>query len=772
VQITRAIVTRAGAEYSQIFLTATRSERIETDRSLTSGPVLLDTKVTRPPLRAEHIVRSDLVELLREGTARPLTLLTAPPGFGKTTLLAGWIDASGGRVAWLSLDDDDNDPARFFLYAVAALRGIEPEIGTRALAAHATPAAGLVEVTLPLLLNDLAALDEELVLVLDDYHVIANAEIHEALAYLVERMPSSLRLVLATREDPPLPLGRLRARGQLAELRASDLRFQTDEATAFLNDSLGLDLAPADVERLQARTEGWPAALYLAALSLRGRPDPTSLIDAFAGDDRHVVDYLTGEVLARLPADLRLFLVRTSILTRLCGPLCDAVAETRGSDRILDELERSNLLLVPLDTTRRWYRYHQLFAELLRYELERTEPENIPALHRRASGWYGEAGLIVEAANHANAAGDIDAAVELVGRHWSLFLDHGQLTTVSRWLDALPPNVIADNRMLCFAAAMVTSHMRRLDEAERWLEAAGSAPAATDGGGSGPPLDALRAFLRLLRGDVGGTIAAARRAVTSEPAGAVSAQLLLGGALWWAQQLAEAKPLLETASRKAEAAGLAGPASLMIGVRAAIELESGEAAQAEALAREALELTRRADLEEHPFSATAHIVLGKTHARRGELSDGSAQIERGIQLAERVNAWHIQTYGVLALAEIRHSAREPAEARRLLTRARAIVAALRDADEHAGARIEQTERTLRLRPTRQTDTGGAPFWELSERELAVLRLLGSKLSQREIAAELYVSFNTVKTHTRAIFRKLGAASRAEAVTRARDLGLI
>jgi LuxR family maltose regulon positive regulatory protein len=314
--------------------------------------------------------------------------------------------------------------------------------------------------------------------------------------------------------------------------------------------------------------------------------------------------------------------------------------------------------------------------------------------------------------------------------------------------------------------------MRRLDEAERWLEAADSAPAEIDGDGSGPPLDALRAFLRLLRGDVDGTIAAARRAITTEPAGAVSAQLLLGGALWWAQQLAEAKPLLETASRKAEAAGLAAPAIFMIGVRAAIELELGDAEQAEALGREALGLTRRAELDEHPFSAPAHIVLGRTHARRGELSDASAQIERGIQLAERVNAWHIQTYGVLGLAEIHHSAHEPAAARRLLTRARAIVGALRDADELAGARIEQTERTLRLRPARSRDVGDAPFWELSERELAVLRLLGSKLSQREIAAELYVSFNTVKTHTRAIFRKLDAASRAEAVNRARELGLL
>jgi LuxR family maltose regulon positive regulatory protein len=750
---------------------ANTSERVEADRSDASGAVVLETKLTRPPIRAEYVPRAELVERLRDSRERALTVVAAPPGFGKTTLLAAWL-AEADRVGWLSLDEDDNDPGRFFIYVVAALRTVEPELGAQALAAQRTPGAGLVDVVLPILLNELSAQERELTLVFDDYHLITNDEIHEALAYFVERVPSSFRLVLATREDPSLPLGRLRARGQLAELRADELRFSDEETSAFLNDALGLGLSVQDIERLQMRTEGWPAALYLAALSLRGRPDPSSLIDVFAGDDRHVVDYLSGEVLARLPAELRSFLLRTSILTRVCGPLCDAVTETDGSDRILDELERSNLLLVPLDSKRHWYRYHQLFAELLRHELQRTEPDTVPALHRRASGWCSDAGLIVEAANHANAAGDIDTAVELVGRHWSFFLEQGQLTTVSRWIDALPPSAIAENRTVCFGAAMVTSHMRRLDEAERWLQAADSAPTAADGAGSDAPVEALRAWLRLLRGDIGGAITAARCAITTEPAAALPAQLLLGGALWWAQQLAEANPLLETASRKAETAGLAGPAIFMIGVRAAIEFELGNAAQAEALARHALELTRRGGLDEHPFAATAHIVSGRAHARQGALSDATAQIERGIQLAERVSAWHIQTYGVLALAEIRHSAHEPAAARRLLARARAIVGGLRDADELASARIEQTERTLRLRPAREGDGGGAPFWELSERELAVLRLLAGKLSQREIAGELYVSFNTVKTHTRAIFRKLGAASRTEAVERARELGLL
>jgi LuxR family maltose regulon positive regulatory protein len=755
--------------YSFRAVATNTSERDELDRSAAPGPLVLETKLTRPPVRAEYVARSELVESLREGTARALTLVTAPPGFGKTTLLAAWSAASE-RVAWLSLDQNDNDPARFFVHLVTALRTVEPGLGAEALAAQAAPGAEAFDFVLPLLLNELAALEQSVVLVLDDYHLITNAHIQEGMTYLVERLPASLRLVLATREDPPLPLARLRARAHLTELRARELRFSDAETSSFLNDMLGLGLAAQDVELLQARTEGWPAALYLAALTLRGQADPGKVIAAFAGDDRHIVDYLTGEVLAQQTPEMRSFLLRTSVLSRLCGPLCDAVTEMEGSAEILGELERSNLLLVPLDDKRIWYRYHQLFAELLQHELRRTDAEALPGLHRRASAWYRDAGLIVEAADHATAAGDTDAAVELVGRHWSLFLEHGQLATVSRWLDALPANAIAENRMLCFAGAMVTSHLGRLDEAEHWLERA--ARRSSKGEEDELPVEALRAWLRLLHGDIEGTIEAAHRSIAREPAGSVPAKLMLGSALWWSQRLTEARPLLEAASREAEAARLTAVRVALLSLRAAIEFDADDAAHAETLTHEARELMSLAKLEQHPSSAMAHIVIGKTHVRHGEFADAAEQIERGIKLAERVGAWHISTYGVLALAEIRHREREPAETRRLLARARTSVDALPDGGPGLLARLEQTERTLRVRPVRRRDAGAAAFWELSERELAVLRLLPSKLSQREIAAELYVSFNTVKTHTRAIFRKLGVATRAEAVSRAHELGLL
>lgn len=745
-------------------------------RSGASGPVIVETKLARPPVRAEHVVRRELVERLHAGAGRKLILLTAPPGFGKTTLLAEWATSDEGQaVAWLSLDDDDNDPARFFAYAIAALRTVEPGIGAGALAALEAPGAGLVEVVLPLLLNDLAALDIGVALVLDDYHLITNNEIHEAVAYLLDHLPASVRLVLATREDPPLLLGRLRARGELCELRVGELRFSSEEARSFLNEVLELDLSADDLEQLQARTEGWPAALYLAALSLRGRDDPSTIIAAFAGDDRHLVDYLTAEVLARQPPALRSFLLQTSILKRFTGSLCDAVTDRDDSLAVLAELERSNLLLVPLDAKRDWYRYHQLFAELLQHELARTDAAAIPTLHQRASNWYRQADMIVEAAGHATAAGDVDTAVELVGCCWPLFLEQGQLATVARWLQVLPKSVIAENWLLCLAGVTVAAHTNALDEAERWLEAAEHAPhLARIGQQPGGPIAAARAFIRLYRGDLEGAIASARLALTAatsaEPAWAVGPQLVLGGALWWSQELTEAKTVFETAARTAQAAGLAPATVETLGFRAAIALDKEDPERADELTREALELTCRAKLEEHPFTAMARVALGKTYTLRGEPTKAQAEIERGIQLAEREHNWLVSTYGLLALAELRRNEHEPAAARRLLGQARSRLEAL---PAHPSlARIEQSEQTLRLRATRDRDSVSAPYWELSERELTVLRLLASRLSQREIAAELYVSFNTVKSHSRSIFHKLGVASRAEAVDRGHELGLL
>jgi LuxR family maltose regulon positive regulatory protein len=710
---------------------------------------------------------------LRSGS-RKLTLVAAPPGFGKTTLLAEWAALeTGATVAWLSVDEDDNDPARFFAYLAEALRRVEPELGARAAAAIRAPGADLVDVVLPLLLNDLAGLDRDLVLVVDDYHLVTNPDVHQAVGYLIERSPASFQIVLATREDPPFPLGRLRARGELVELRVRELRFSDEETAMFLTEALGLELSGEDVERLQSRTEGWPAALYLAALSLRGRPDASLLIERFAGDDRYLVDYLTAELLARQSPEQRSFLLRTSVLNRFCGSLCDVVADRAGSAALLAELERSNLLLVPLDTKREWYRYHHLFGDLLQHELLATEPDLAPLLHRRAAEWFRDAGLIVDAAHHAIAARDVATAVELVARHYAFFVDRGQLQTVLRWLTLLPETAAAHDWLLCFAASVVSAHAGRLDEAERWLALAEAAPPlARNGQEPAGPLASLAAYLRLLRGDLAGTVANARRSLAAGPPDALwalGAQMLLVSGLWWTGGSGEAIAVVETVKRTAEAAGIPAMRVYALGVRAAIALDEQDERAAEAFVHEADDAMRRTGLEEHPWVAMTHIVGGVLSARRGELAAAAAEIERGAVHGERQGAWQVTAYASLALADVRKQQHETAAARRLLARARALLEPLPDPGDGL-ERLAHAEKKLRLR-----ERGGAqapPYWELSERELDVLRLLPSRLSQREIAAELYVSFNTVRTHTRVIFRKLGVSSRDEAVARARDLGLL
>jgi LuxR family maltose regulon positive regulatory protein len=739
--------------------------------------VVLETKLTPPPARSEHVERRDLVAALEAGSARKLTLVAAPPGFGKSTLLAAWSAThAASTVAWLSLDETDNDPARFFSYVVAALRRMAPELGSRALAALRSPGADLIESVLPEFLNDLAGLDHDVALVIEDYHVITSPDVHRALAYIVERSPRTVRLILSTRQDPPLPLGRLRARGDLLELRAADLRFSDEEAQGFLRDGLRIEVSAADLARLQARTEGWPAALYLAALSLQGRANATQRIERFSGDDRYVVDYLTTEVLARQTAELRRFLLRTSILARFSGPLCDTVAGRDGSSALLADLERSNLLLIPLDTKRQWYRYHHLFGELLRHELEATEPELVPILHGRASGWYREVGLIVDAARHAIAAGDFEAMAELVGRHHGLFVDQGQLTTVIGWLEALPDDAASADWLLGFAGAVVYAHAGRFDEAEHWLALAERAPQVVRNGqeptGS---LAALTGYLRLLRGDIGASVAAARRALAagpaSDPVWALAPRMVLAPALWWAGRPGEARTVLETVTRTGRAAGIPAATVYALGNRGAIALDDGDEPSAATLAGEAMDLMREAGIDDHPWAAMAHIVHGTILGRHGELAAAAAEIEHGLALGERLGAWQLVVHATLALAEVRQRQRDAPAARRLLTRVHDILGAQPDPGDGV-ARLERTEKALRLRATRDRAGSEAHYWELSPREIDVLRLLPSRLSQREMAAELYVSFNTIRTHTRVIFGKLGVTSRAEAVARARELGLL
>src|SRR3954467_6871877 len=418
-----------------------------------AGP-LLETKFHVPRRGRGLVPRPRLIEALTRRAESALTLVSAPAGFGKTTLLTEWVAdwltaaPAGERcAAWLSLDPRDNDPALFWRYLVTALDAAAPGVGSHSLE-QLQSAQTPTEAVLTTLLNDLNAVENDVVLVLDDFHVIEAPDVQGGMTFLLEHLPPRIHLVIAARADPSLPLARLRGRGELVEVRAADLRFTPDEAAVYLNGVMGLALTPRDVEALEGRTEGWIAALQLAALSMQGRDDVAGFIAGFAGDDRYIVDYLAEEVLQRQSERVRSFLLQTSVLGRLSGPLCDAVTGHGGGRAMLEALERANLFLVPLDDRRHWYRYHHLFADVLQARLLAEQPDRVPELHRRASGWHAEHGEPSEAIRHALAGGDPERAADLVELAMPAARQNRHDTTLRHWFRQLPEHVLRNRPVL------------------------------------------------------------------------------------------------------------------------------------------------------------------------------------------------------------------------------------------------------------------------------------------------------------------------------------
>ena len=469
---------------------------------------LLVTKLRIPPARPNRIPRPHLCERLNAGANRQLTLISAPAGFGKTTLLSEWADQSGLPVAWLSLDAGDNDPARFLSYCVAALRMVHAEIGAAALALLSASQRSPIEAILTTLVNDIAAATQPFALVLDDYHVIENRVIDDALAFLLEHLPSppGLHLVIATRSDPSLPLTRLRAGGQLTELRQDDLRFAPDEAASFFSQVMQLNLSANAVTTLSSRTEGWIAGLQLAAVSMQGQDagNIADFIQAFAGSDRYVLDYLVEEVLQRQPDDVQSFLLRTSLLERMSAPLCDAVLRDEStpssSSVILGKLERNNLFIIPLDHERQWYRYHHLFADLLRKRLQQTQPDLVPSLHRRASEWHEQNGHMPTAIEHALYARSFERAASLIERVADATLMRSEVTTLLNWTGALPDDVVQARPYLhaVHAWAMMLGGRPLSDVEQRVLDAAKSDRGSLAAGAA----TALLGVMAFYRGDL------------------------------------------------------------------------------------------------------------------------------------------------------------------------------------------------------------------------------------------------------------------------------
>jgi LuxR family maltose regulon positive regulatory protein len=731
------------------------------------------TKLRIPERRFGLVPREGLVDILAGGSPRRATLLSAPAGSGKTTLLAQWSasPAESRAFAWLSLDQDDDDPVRFWLGALAAVATIVPE--AEEAAAGALRARGeLTTLFLPLLVNDLMRRGRPLVLVFDDYHLIRDPEIHESVAWLLERAPAELHVALATRADPPLPLARLRARGELHEVRAAELRFSSEEAGAFLNGGLGLSLSREEVVRLQRRTEGWAAGLQLAGLSLHGHRSPGAFIASFAGDDRHVVDYLGGEVVDGQPPELRAFMLRTSILERMTPTLCDDVTGMTGSAARLEELERRNLFTLPLDASRRWYRYHHLFRQLLMHQLEREDPQLVRELHRRAGAWHRRCGAPAAAIRHALAAGDVDVATELVAGHWNDFFTRGFVATLAGWLDALPPDAVARDPRLWLARAWTALDDGRLDDIGSWLE---SPPLEPDDPTHAADRERWARLLAALHRFKTGDVAGARRAVDGLAPPATEAEFwhtvancVRGVTAYWSGDPGGAAPAFATARELASAAGNHTAVVYALGYLALIEARRGAVDAAAAHLDRVTAMTRaERQLDEHFTAAPAHLARATVNAGRAE---AGAELARAVALARR-GAGRVELAAALAAQAAELRARgELVGAAALEDEARAI----RARGAHPAPTAPERDGAARARAAEPRPPAPAAGGEhaLTGREVSVLRLLPSELSLREIGGELYLSLNTVKTHVRHLYAKLGVQSREAAVARGRECGLV
>jgi LuxR family maltose regulon positive regulatory protein len=742
--------------------------------------VVVATKLNIPHVRGQLIDRAALIALLGAAVNRKLTLVSAPAGWGKTTSLAQWVadtaPASGApRYGWLSIDPPDNDPVRFWTYAICALHKADPAVGARALELVGMGGDALRAV-LPTLINEVAASSAQLMLIIDDYHMITNQTVHDQMEFVIMRMPANLHLVLASRSDPSLPLARLRARGELVELHTAHLRFEAAEAEKLLNTVLHLNLSPADVELLCQRTEGWAAGLYLAALSLSCSTDAGALIATFDGDNRHIADYLMDEVLDAQPAHLRRFLLQTSILRKLSGPLCDAVLQDSDSAAILQAIERDNLFLVPLDLTRRWYRYHHLFAELLRTELRRAEPELVPVLHQRAATWSAAHGLIDAAVHHLVAAGDIAATAQYIADHWAEEFNAGGLTTVSGWLDSLPEQMVRQDPRLSVPRAWIAVNEGRADDAAGWIKAieAGAAADTAAGGTIAAQAVVLHAIHAFKVGDITTSRETARRATTLDlgeaPLARSGLYCIYGNALYFSGHSEAARDAYEQAATRAERIGDHRYRIYALGYVALIAAEAGDLDDAERMIRRANGGGTGLAAQEFFVGVMVSMAAATVFDRRGNISAAAEAVGMALASARQGGAIPEIAKALLAQADI---AVRLGDARVART-SRDEAATMLDGREGSGMdpALLAAAGACPDATAAKSATSTAFNEQLTPKEQQLLGLLATVLSRQEIARQLYVSLNTVKSHQRSLYRKLGADDRHGAVQRARELGLL
>ena len=603
----------------------------------------LRTKLYVPPLRSGWISRPRLDKRMDEGLERKLTLVSAPAGFGKTTLLVDWIHRHKTPTAWFSVDKGDNDRLHFLTYVILGLQSLEAGTGKAALTMLQSPQAPPIEPILINLLNDVNRISTDLALVLDDYHLVDARPIHDMIAFLLENLPEQMHMIIATRSDPPLPLlARLRSQNQLTELRAADLSFSTDETANLFNKTLNLRLSADDIYLIETRTEGWIAGLQLAALSLQGHKDSSGFLKKFKGDNRYIADYLTEEVLNRQPEHLRNFLLQTSILGRLCGPLCDAVTRQENSRQVLNSLEKANLFVIPLDDERCWYRYHHLFADLLDQRLRTQQGDLVPELHRRASQWLAENGFKNEAVDHALAARDYARAVQLIEEIAEIDWDRARESRLLRWFKKLPDETIDENPKLCIFYARELFKSGYLDDAEKRLQAAEQmleSISISDLNKEGllGRIAVIRAYMSSRTGDLSRTITFSSQALKFLPKKDLNWRSVAATMLGFghgSDKLVEAQQAFIEAMKISEAAGNVYYHVFAGSCLGSVMCRRGKFKEAKDFSRQLLSLAIENGIEQTGIVGSLYGNLGTIFCEWNDFDEGLRLINKGIELSE------------------------------------------------------------------------------------------------------------------------------------------
>jgi len=749
---------------------------------------LLVAKQAIPPIRPGAVDRSRLHVPLRIRPGSRLTTVVAPAGWGKTILLSQWAHdpAESRGIVWVSLDEADDDPTRFWTYVLTALQRDVDGVSEAPLRALSTPGLSPVDLALPTLLNELSGLESAHVLVLDDYHVLTDRGIHEGLEFLLGYLPESLRVVIASRSDPPLPLARLRAHGDLTELRAEDLRFSLDEAAALLSTIGDTRVDDEAAALLWSKTEGWAAGLQLAALSMRGATGSANAAAGIHGDDRHIVDYFTTEVIDTLVPEQRDLLLRTSVLERLCASLCDHVLGHDGSGAVLEQLDRAHLFVVPLDAHREWYRCHRLFRGVLLQRLQAVDRGEPARVHTKAAEWFLDRGHLDEAVGHLINAGDEEAAAALLRSKVPSFLEQGALSEHLALGQRLSASTVLADPRLCVSLAWAAGLSGQFARMGPWLDAA--EPLIDD---DSPPLEgwhSLRGATATMRAvqvsivdaDADAAVDQATRSVEleSDPglAGYVVARTILGGMLMFAGRPTEAVPVLEDAWNRARALGL--PPLLALQAASLLAGALTETDSPDRLRRVLDEVAPTVRVAEarwgsatSPGIARLRTAAGRLAHRDGDLDAARRILSRAVELARTFGELPILVVALTHLAEVELDAHQRAAAHTAVSEARDVVDNNPVLPRYVHE-LEAVERRVGRVAAEEAQRTGVLVEGLTDRERTVLRALSGDATQREIGAELYLSINTIKGYTKVLYRKLGVVSRQDAVRQARALGLL